>query len=74
MMEVFIFYIFRYKVKVNVVDGTGRAVFVLFDLDMYNLIDKKCAELFLDDKVSISFQLNVTGVFHIIANGILWPG
>jgi hypothetical protein len=74
MMEVFIFYIFRYKVKVNVVYGTGRAVFVLFDLDMYNLIDKKCAELFLDDKVSISFQLNVTGVFHIIANGILWPG
>jgi hypothetical protein len=48
---------------VNVDDGTGQAVFVLFDLDMYNFIDKKCAELFLDDKVSVSFQLNVVGVF-----------
>jgi hypothetical protein len=63
MMEFFvIFYFFRYRVNVD--DGTGQAVFVLFDLDMYNLIDKKCAELFLDDKVSVNFQLNVVGVFR----------
>ncbi|KAK2409926.1 replication factor A protein [Trifolium repens] len=30
----------RYRVKVNVEDATGQAVFVLFELDMYNLIDK----------------------------------
>ncbi|KAK2418924.1 replication protein A 70 kDa DNA-binding subunit B [Trifolium repens] len=41
----------RYKVNVIVDDGTGQAVFILFDLDMCNLIDKKCSELFLDDKV-----------------------
>jgi hypothetical protein len=65
MMEFFvIFYFFRYRVNVNVDDGTGQAVFVLFDLDMYNIIDKKCAELFLDDKVSVNFQLNVVGVFR----------
>jgi hypothetical protein len=52
------FYFFRYKVNVIVDDGTGQAVFILFDLDMCNLIDKKCSELFLDDKVSLNFQLN----------------
>ncbi|WJX89952.1 hypothetical protein P8452_71903 [Trifolium repens] len=41
----------RYRVKVNVEDATGQAVFVLFELDMYNLIDKKCSELYLNDKV-----------------------
>ncbi|WJX82134.1 hypothetical protein P8452_64933 [Trifolium repens] len=41
----------RYNVKVNVDDRTGQAVFALFDLEMYNLIDKKCTELFIDDKV-----------------------
>ncbi|KAK2409927.1 replication protein A 70 kDa DNA-binding subunit C [Trifolium repens] len=41
----------RYRVKVNVEDATGQAVFVLFELDMYNLIDKKCAELYLNDRV-----------------------
>jgi hypothetical protein len=55
---------FRYRVKVNVEDATGQAVFVLFELDMYNLIDKKCAELYLNDRVSVTFQLNVLLFFR----------
>jgi hypothetical protein len=53
---IFFCYIFRYNVKVNVDDRTGQAVFALFDLEMYNLIDKKCTELFIDDKVRVIFD------------------
>jgi hypothetical protein len=42
----------RFRVKVNVVDGVGSAMFVIFDGDMeYLLGGKKCSSLVAATKV-----------------------
>lgn len=44
-------FLYRYKIKLRVDDGTGDSVFVLFDSDVHYLLEKQCSVLVANAKV-----------------------
>jgi hypothetical protein len=49
----FTYFIFRFNVKINVEDGTGQGVFVIFDEEMCDLLGKHCHELLTAHEVVV---------------------
>lgn len=49
------FLLCRYKIKLEVFDGTDSGNFLLFDSDAHHLIKKSCKDMLGNLKVSILF-------------------
>jgi hypothetical protein len=48
------FFVYRYRVKINVSDATSVAVFVIFDGDVQSMVNVSCSSLVAAKKVCVS--------------------
>jgi hypothetical protein len=64
MVAYSVMFFYRYKVKIRIDDGTSKAVVVLFDTDVSYLIEKKCAELVVINKVFVHFKF----IYFVLCN------